>query len=44
MLYSIDTNDVQSLHMSMESTYLVCSETLVFLLFVGGMMSLVIDN
>ena len=30
--------------MSMESTYLVCSETLVFLLFVGGMMTLVIDN
>lgn len=44
MLYSINTNDVQGLCMSMESTYLVCSETLVFLLFVGGIMTLVIDN
>jgi hypothetical protein len=30
--------------MAMEGVYLVCSETLVFLLFVGGMMSLIIED
>lgn len=30
--------------MSVESVYLVCTETLVFLLFVGGMMSLIIED
>ena len=30
--------------MSVESVYLVCTETLVFLLLVGGMMSVIIED
>jgi hypothetical protein len=44
MVCTLDTKDAACLHMAMEGVYLVCSETLVFLLFVGGMISLIIED
>jgi hypothetical protein len=44
MVCALDTKDIACSRMTMEGVYLLCSETLVFLLFVGGMMSTIIDN
>lgn len=44
MVCDSDRKDAALLCMSVESVYLVCTETLVFLLLVAGMMSLIIDD
>lgn len=44
MVRALYTKDAACLRMTMEGVYLLSSETLVFLLFVGGMMSMIIDN
>ena len=44
MVCDSDRKDAGWRDMSVESVYLVCTETLVFLLLVAGMMSLIIDD
>ncbi len=44
MVCDSDRKDAVLLCMSVESVYLVCTETLVFLLLVGGVMSVIIED